>query len=234
MRTQPRIAVLLSVLVFVLATARYAGAQTAGEPGGPVVFATDPSDLKPWLSAFQTAVSQLRAVTWRVVWDDLGVAGPSAISPAANPALSGREHWMHTYQGCVNAKFDGMRPSSAYRMGWADVLTNDVTKGVIKVAGSWWSNHLVPAAMTTAVTSSSMNRLQQLYAQCKTWSGPLSIVLYQALFPLGAEDNDEGKLSPGNQAKLRTAVLQVGGCGCVRVARWREMGGSSSQGPSIT
>jgi hypothetical protein len=170
--------------------------------------------------SLETAINMMRAATWHIDWDRLGLGDGGALETRRSEAqaLAGRQLALNLYTRCLNARYSTQ--TAADRMSFSAALANDEQKGVIATAASFWTNHLVPAAMTTAVTSSSIDRLQQLYAQCKSWNGPLSIVLYQALFPVNDGDSNDGKrLSAVNQATLRNAVLQASSTGWLDVCR---------------
>ena len=53
----------------------------------------------------------------------------------------------------------------------------------------------------------TVDRLTQLYAQCKSWGGPQSSVLYLGLYQ---EDVKEGRLTAANDMLLHNASLAVG------------------------
>ncbi|GFH30314.1 uncharacterized protein HaLaN_29145 [Haematococcus lacustris] len=78
------------------------------------------------------------------------------------------------------------------------------TPAALKVAGAWWTRKVakVPA---TLVTQSTVDRIPQLYSQCKSWQGPLSVALYLGLL----QDTNTGTLTPNNLALLQEAILQV-------------------------
>lgn len=50
----------------------------------------------------------------------------------------------------------------------------------VPLAGAWSSRH-PPKVPATLVTQLSLDRLKQLEAQCRSWSGPISSVVYMAL-----------------------------------------------------
>ena len=50
----------------------------------------------------------------------------------------------------------------------------------VPVAGAWSTRH-PPKVPATLVTQLSLDRLEQLEAQCRSWSGPISSVVYMAL-----------------------------------------------------
>jgi hypothetical protein len=105
---------------------------------------------------------------------------------------------------CLNTPYT---PNAGSYMSWDRAMDNSLQEATFRVVAAWWSNH-EPTAPITAVTSSSVNRLSQLYAQCKSWNGPLSAAL---IVPLVAQE-DGTELSKANQAILLTSVLQVWYC----------------------
>ena len=70
---------------------------------------------------------------------------------------------------CINAKY------TPKDMDWARAMNDD--PAALKIAGAWWSakTRSVPV---TLVTQSTVDRVPQLYSQCKSWRGPLAVVLY--------------------------------------------------------
>ena len=74
----------------------------------------------------------------------------------------------------------------------------------VAVGGVWWSakQRVVPL---TLITQATVDRLPQLYSQCKSWRGPLSAVLYLGLYQ---EDVARG-LSATSVELLKKASLAV-------------------------
>lgn len=68
--------------------------------------------------------------------------------------------------------------------GWDHLLDNK--QSCLTARRAWWSPG-EPRLSVTLVTQLSVNRLQQLRAQCHTWSGPLAAVLYLPLLNPGPE-----------------------------------------------
>ncbi len=161
-------------------------------------------------------------------------AQASAAAAAAASALVGGspEQQMLGLMQCVNEQH---RPEVA--MSWEAALAADM-RASVRVVGAWWhanASHAVQALPdgntrpfpVTVVTSASMSRLPQLYAQCLSWAGPLSAVLYVGLStsppanassgsggggahdPQQAASNGGGGLSAQDRNTLRQAALQV-------------------------
>ena len=63
------------------------------------------------------------------------------------------------------------------------LLSNEMT--ALPVAGAWWSlrgsQNQEKKIPLTLVSQLSFDRLEQLEAQCRSWGGPISAVLYLAL-----------------------------------------------------
>ncbi len=165
-----------------------------------------------WRVAMANTMKQVSEVSWWLGWEDLGFGSSSSGNAEQqqqqqqqqqqdNPDLGGKEPDMLKLVRCVNAAHDPRR-----EVDWKGAMRDE--EASIKVVGAWWRNHQ-PADVVTVVTSASVSRLPQLYAQCLSWAGPLSVTLYHA-----QQSNGSGRLSALNQASLRTAVLQVG------TARW--------------
>lgn len=72
---------------------------------------------------------------------------------------------------CINRKYT----PSAHGTTWDEAM-DDILPSFV-AAGSWWSNKplLIPL---TVVTQLSANRVTQLWAQCKSWPGPLSAAVH--------------------------------------------------------
>lgn len=99
---------------------------------------------------------------------------------------------------CVNEQF--VRKNVTWDSAMADDLPS------VEVAGVWMTSkpHDVPV---TLVTQSTVDRIPQLYSQCKSWQGPMAVVLFLAL-----EQPDFEALSPENEALLQRAILHVSVC----------------------
>lgn len=66
----------------------------------------------------------------------------------------------------------------------------------LRLTGAWWSRKPA-AAPLTIVTQLSLDRVEQLFAQCKSWPGPISAVMYVAIQRKkegeGLDDGDDGE-----------------------------------------
>ncbi len=154
----------------------------------------------------------------RLQWEDLGLqdvtpppvsvadgSWPLSAGESATASMLAPEHlMMQQVMGAVNAAYDSAAPPKQLEDG------NDLQRSTLKAVGVWWSNPGRVLELSTVAVTATVSRLPQLYSQCRTWPGPLSVALYQ---PLISADGS-GKLSPANQVVLRSAVLQVCyGCG---------------------
>lgn len=74
----------------------------------------------------------------------------------------------------------------------------------LQVVGSWWTTKQRRVPLTV-VTQSTVDRIPQLYSQCKSWRGPVSVVLYQALV-----QPTPGALTAENEEIMKNALLHVG------------------------
>ncbi len=155
-----------------------------------------------WRTALSHTMKQVEDASWWLSWDALG-AHPREQQQHRpdNPHLDGKEPDMMRVVQCVNDAYN-----ASARMTWEGAMADEESS--VKVVGAWWKNH-APSDPVTVTTSGSVSRLPQLYAQCLTWSGPLSVVLYQALPVDESAGPDAPALTPANQAILRTAALQV-------------------------
>lgn len=96
---------------------------------------------------------------------------------------------------CINEKY--VRKN----MTWDAAMSDDLAS--VQVAGAWWTakRRRVPV---TLVTQSTVDRIPQLYAQCKSWGGPMAVVLY-----LGLQQNTTGELTAENTEQLSRAISNV-------------------------
>lgn len=60
-------------------------------------------------------------------------------------------------------------------LSWQDSFVDCVPS--LKVLGTWWSPR-ARSIPVTIITHASIDRLPQLLAQCRSWAGPISVVLY--------------------------------------------------------
>ncbi|KAL6763415.1 glycosyl-transferase for dystroglycan-domain-containing protein [Haematococcus lacustris] len=153
------------------------------------------------VTSLPTKLSDLHAKAVSEQMRDIAAAG-SAWSVLAkpswgcNPIASNANSPMHKVVHCINEEY------VPRNMTWKLAMTD--TPAALKVAGAWWTRKVakVPA---TLVTQSTVDRIPQLYSQCKSWQGPLSVALYLGLL----QDTNTGTLTPNNLALLQEAILQV-------------------------
>lgn len=96
--------------------------------------------------------------------------------------------------------------NSQYRMKdmtWEAAMSDDLA--AVAVAGVWWSAKQRPVPVTL-ITQSSVDRVPQLYSQCKSWRGPLSAVMY-----LGVYQPKADALTEDNLLLLKKAAAHVSG-----------------------
>ncbi len=129
----------------------------------------------------------------------VGAAPLGTPGPQQRSAASGN---MMRLVNCVN------RAWVPKNQTWETAMRDDLAS--VRVAGAWWTakQRRVPL---TVVTQSTVDRIPQLFAQCKSWGGPTSLVLYRAL----VEDavRPDHKLTPKNEEILRYDILQVRAAG---------------------
>jgi hypothetical protein len=87
-------------------------------------------------------------------------------------------------------------------MTWDAAMNDDLA--AIAVAGVWWSKKVVPDVPVTVVTQSTVDRIPQIFAQCKCWGGPLSALAY-----LGLYQDTLGSLNKHNIDLLEKAAIHV-------------------------
>ncbi len=75
----------------------------------------------------------------------------------------------------------------------------------VEAVGAWYTNPEQPSAEVTVTVAGRVARLPQLVGLCKSWPGPLSVVLIQEL---ESQDNT-GRLTLDHKNALRLAALQV-------------------------
>lgn len=88
-------------------------------------------------------------------------------------------------------------------MTWRAAMADDLAS--VAVAGVWWSSKQRPVPVTV-ITQATVDRLPQLYSQCKSWRGPLSAVLY-----IGFYQDSIGGLTAANSELLKKASSAVSG-----------------------
>lgn len=90
-------------------------------------------------------------------------------------------------------------------MTWKAAMDDELA--AIGVAGAWWSVKERPVPVTL-ITQSSVDRLPQLYSQCKSWGGPLSAVIF-----LGLLQDSVGGLTDSSNALIKKAAVHVSAAG---------------------
>lgn len=71
----------------------------------------------------------------------------------------------------------------------------------IKAEKIWFSHKARPVSMTV-MTQLSSDRIPTLFAQCASWQGALSAVVFLALVQ---EDDNGGQLTADNEARVKHA-----------------------------
>jgi hypothetical protein len=135
------------------------------------------------------------AAAAHLAWAPVGMASwGTASSGGAGPSQP-----MLQVVDCINQKYQRKK------MTWAVAMADEPAS--VEVVGAWWTNKTarVPA---TLVTQATVDRIPQLYAQCRSWPGPLSVVLY-----LGLLQNTTANLTQDNKVLVEQAILQV--CVCI-------------------
>ncbi|MEW5309976.1 MAG: hypothetical protein WDW38_001814 [Sanguina aurantia] len=99
---------------------------------------------------------------------------------------------------CVNDVY------SARASRWNDLMNNktDTMRGAVRALGAWWSDQ-PSTTPVTVVTQASLDRLPQLHAQCQSWEGPLSAVVYLGILQRATHRpnqlNPDGTLAAATQ-----------------------------------
>lgn len=88
---------------------------------------------------------------------------------------------------------------------WRDGFNNlTYMHASVRVLGIWWSSK--PRDLpVTVVTQATLDRLPQLSAQCRSWRGPLSAVVYTHV----VQAEHPGRLSHANILELQRASTEV-------------------------
>eukprot|EP00798_Chlamydomonas_sp_ICE-L_P005378 gene5378-5598_t len=89
-------------------------------------------------------------------------------------------------------------------MTWQSAMSDDPAS--VASVGVWWSSRLTPEVSVTVVTQASVDRVPQLYSQCRSWRGPLSAALY---VPLYQEEGTLDHLTANNVQILEVAAEKV-------------------------
>jgi hypothetical protein len=142
-------------------------------------------------TSVQVAEAMKAAAEAHLAWAPVGMAAWGTNSSSARPAQP-----MLQLVDCINQKYQRKN------MTWAVAMADEPAS--VEVVGAWWTNKTtqVPA---TLVTQATVDRIPQLYAQCRSWPGPLSVVLY-----LGLLQNTTANLTQENKLLVEQAILQVG------------------------
>lgn len=131
------------------------------------------------------------------------VAVASLLLLMAGDALPERTNTAKQLVSCLNRH----QPSKAHST-WDSVLSDDMTAAV-SVAQAWWS-HRPPAVPLTIITHLTLDRLDQLRSQCRSWKGPISAAVYVTIDcsqATGSGAKKTQKRTPRGQ--LRAAVRQA-------------------------
>ncbi|GAX83397.1 hypothetical protein CEUSTIGMA_g10822.t1 [Chlamydomonas eustigma] len=97
---------------------------------------------------------------------------------------------------CINDKHSPQQ-GTTWENAMADVPAS------FRAAGVWWSAKPQQIPLTV-VTQLSVNRLTQLWAQCKSWPGPLSAAVH-----LSIQQSQVGPLSLRNEQTVKKAVRSI-------------------------
>lgn len=121
-----------------------------------------------------------------------------ALGQQAPAAYSSKQPSPFALASAVNAVYStGAEGGMSWDAAMGDALAS------IGVGGVWWSAKKRPVDVTL-ITQASVDRLPQLYSQCRSWRGPLSAVLF-----LGVLQQDGGPLSQDNQELIKNAASHV-------------------------
>ena len=103
---------------------------------------------------------------------------------------------------CINRNY------TLKQMTWDSAMRDQLAS--IAAAGVWWSAKHDQTVPVTVVTQATVDRLPQLYFQCKSWLGPLSAVLYLGLHQPWVEGSSEPPtLTAENKDTLARASASV-------------------------
>lgn len=170
--------------------------HAARPPAGPAqVDAVDTLDRRGAGQAQKEVANILVGVSFEHGELPPGTRAWTLFESASEPA--GKDHSPRALAEAVNARYDRTKA-----MSWSAAMADDLAS--IGVAGVWWSAHQRPVPVTLT-TQASLDRLTQLYTQCKSWKGPLSAVVFIGL----EQDSRDTGLSDPNVLLIKKAIAHV-------------------------
>jgi hypothetical protein len=108
---------------------------------------------------------------------------------------------------------------------WSTVFAGAAAASGLRAAGAWWSNPASPSSaatspIVTATASGAVARIQQLYNLCRSWPGPLSVVMLHAFVVEGGTDTNNtadaaasspasDQLSEYQRGQMRDSIAMV-------------------------
>lgn len=101
---------------------------------------------------------------------------------------------------CINSN-----QGTAHWTSWASTIHDERSR--FKVQGMWWSDQQRSNSQLTLLTHLTLDQKWQLKALCKSWPGPLSIVIHVPTVKPGAESSQ----SPANSVGATTGGTVAGG-----------------------
>lgn len=162
------------------------------------------AEFTAWRMEMETLLAEAGVSKYALQWDEVG----NGVQPGEQAAEAAAPADAPPHAQLVNCINDAYDPHGI-NMTWSAAMT-DETLGNFRAVGAWWTSaandELASRIPLTISTTASVSRMPQVYAQCLSWGGPHSIVLYQPLLQKRA-----GRLSQVNRAILRAAMLKVRG-----------------------
>lgn len=111
----------------------------------------------------------------------------------------GTDDQRHQLEMCIN---DGYLPKL---LSWQESFVDCVP--ALYVLGTWWSSR-PRRNPVTIITHATINRLPQLHAQCRSWEGSISVVLYTSII-LNTTIPSEARLDLAQLPVLRQTAISA-------------------------
>jgi hypothetical protein len=119
-----------------------------------------------WAQALRALLTPKVSARWRVLTQELVLPVDAEVAAQIQTLQqSAADPDMEAMINCINARHV---PGSS-GLTWEEAMADQMENGSLKAYAAFWTSK--PGFSTTVVTSASVNRLTQLYAQCKTFSG---------------------------------------------------------------
>eukprot|EP00955_Chlamydomonas_euryale_P020888 221475-Chlamydomonas_euryale.AAC.4 len=135
-------------------------------------------------------VSPSYLLWFATVWCSFSLVAPRFSLPGLDDLRPWATSTPEQLVDCVNTMHQPLLTTT-----WDGAMANEMAS--LAAAGAWWSSKPLHGPLTV-VTQASASRITQLWAQCKSWPGPLSAAVHLTLGQQHA-----GQLSDRNRHLLQ-------------------------------